>query len=189
MHTHDVKFILLSGCISVLFCGTLFTDASAAPRHQKDQSSTESADRMKKPMANPSFKKPARQRLEQTLTRTKTPENPPDAVQRPTKEVGTDAQKKVRQVHRQGKVSKKAKAQPVLKPHADLMYHGILEDPSRYDPRHNRQTAGAPDPETPDLTHDHFQELDRNRDGKIDPVEKVFGRLDMDRDLSSRHLQ
>jgi hypothetical protein len=96
-------------------------------------------------------------------------------------------------VRRHGKerknVNAKAEVKAVVKPHTDLMYHGILEDPSRYDPRQNRQTAGAPDPQTPELTHDHFQELDRNRDGKIDPVERAFGRLDMDRDLSTRNWQ
>lgn len=189
MQTHGVKFILVSGCMSVFLCGTMYTDGSAASRHQKDQSSAESADRVKKPVATPPFKKPTKQRMEQTLTRTKAQENQSEALQRPAKEGATDTQKKVRQAHRQGKLSKKAKARAVVKPHADLMYHGILEDPSRYDPRHNRQTAGAPDPQTPDLTHDHFQELDRNRDGKIDPVEKAFSRLDIDRDLSTRHWQ
>jgi hypothetical protein len=83
----------------------------------------------------------------------------------------------------------KPKAEAIVKPRTDLMYHGLLESPSRYDPRQNHQTTGALAPQTSDLTHDHFQELDRNRDGKIDPVERVFGRLDMDRDLSHRQWQ
>ena len=49
--------------------------------------------------------------------------------------------------------------------------------------------AGVPSPQTLDLTHDHFQELDRNQDGMIDPVERAFGRIDMDRDLHTRTLQ
>jgi hypothetical protein len=40
-----------------------------------------------------------------------------------------------------------------------------------------------------DLTFDHFQELDRNQDGVIDPVERAFGRIDMDQDLRSRTLR
>jgi hypothetical protein len=142
-------------------------------------------------MRNPSPKKPARQRTEQAPLRATAQEDPSDRLQRPAKEGASDLQKKARQVLRHGKASKKAKAEAkaVVKPHTDLMYHGILEDPSRYDPRQNRQTAGAPDPQTPELTHDHFQELDRNRDGKIDPVERAFGRLDMDRDLSTRNWQ
>lgn len=75
----------------------------------------------------------------------------------------------------------------VVQPSTELMYHGILESPQRYDPRRIHHIgAGAPDPHNPELTHDHFQELDRNQDGSIDPVERVFGRLDMDRDLHDR---
>jgi hypothetical protein len=181
--------------MSVIFSTTMLTDASSGSRQQKDQAPLESGDRLQKPTRNLSPKKPARSRTEQAPLRATAQEDPSDRLQGSAKEGATDLQKKARQVHRQGKVSKKvkpkaeAKAKAVVKPHTDLMYHGILEDPSRYDPRQNRQTAGAPDPQTPDLTHDHFQELDRNRDGKIDPVERAFGRLDMDRDLSTRNWQ
>jgi hypothetical protein len=191
MHNYCVRIILLSGCMSGMFYETMLTDTSAGSRQQKDQSSAsaEPTDRLKKPLPSPTPKNPIRQRTEQIPARAKAQENPSVTLQRPAKEGAIDAQKKVRQGHRQGKESKKAKAQAVIKPRTDLMYHGILEDPSRYDPRQNRQTAGAPDPQTPELTHDHFQELDRNRDGKIDPVERAFGRLDMDRDLSTRQWQ
>ncbi|MDE3220952.1 MAG: hypothetical protein KGO23_16450 [Nitrospirota bacterium] len=87
------------------------------------------------------------------------------------------------------KVHKKAAPKVVVQPRTDLMYHGLLEDPQRYDPRPNYRTAGVPNPQTAELAHDHFQELDRNRDGKIDPVERAFGRLDMERDLHSRQPQ
>jgi len=189
MGTHSVKSILLSGCMTVIFCGTMFTDASAASRQQKDPSSAASADRLKRPSANSTLKKQTRQRIEQTPTRAKALEHPSDTLQRSAKEGATDAQKKARQVPLQGKIGKKAKAQAAIRRRADLTYHGILEDPSRYNPGQNRQTGGAPDPQTTELTHDHFQELDRNRDGKLDPVERAFGRLDMDRDLSTRHWQ
>jgi hypothetical protein len=179
--------------MSVIFSTTMLTDAFPGSRQQKDEASAESGDRLQKPMRNPSSQKPARQWTEQVAPRAKSQEGPSDRLQRSAKEGAADPQKKARQAHRHGKESKKAKARAeakaVIKPHTDLMYHGILEDPSRYDPRQNRQTAGAPDPQTPDLTHDHFQELDRNRDGKIDPVERAFGRLDMDRDLSTRNWQ
>jgi hypothetical protein len=33
---------------------------------------------------------------------------------------------------------------------------------------------------------DHFLELDRNQDGHVDPVERVFGRLDMEHDFQPR---
>jgi len=81
------------------------------------------------------------------------------------------------------KVHRKGAPKAVVQPRTDLMYHGMLESPQRYDPRRNHLGAGIPDPHTLELTHDHFQELDRNQDGSIDPVERAFGRLDMDRDL------
>jgi hypothetical protein len=66
------------------------------------------------------------------------------------------------------------------------MYHGMLESSQRYNPRRDHLGARIPDPHNPELTHDHFQELDRNQDGTIDPVERTFGRPDMDRDLYDR---
>jgi hypothetical protein len=33
------------------------------------------------------------------------------------------------------------------------------------------------------VLHDHFQELDKNHDGAIDPIERATGRIDLDRDL------
>jgi hypothetical protein len=84
------------------------------------------------------------------------------------------------------KVHKKGAPKAVVQPRTDLMYHGMLEGPQRYDPRRNQLGAGVPDPHISELTHDHFQELDRNQDGKIDPVERAFGRLDIDRDLHDR---
>jgi hypothetical protein len=87
------------------------------------------------------------------------------------------------------KVHKKEAPKAVVQPRTDLMYHGMLETPQRYDPRRNQLGAGVPDPHTHELTHDHFQELDRNQDGMIDPVERTFGRPDMDRDLHDRRPQ
>jgi hypothetical protein len=175
--------------MSIMLCGTIFTDASAGSRQQKEQSSVESGDRLRKPLPNPALKKPIRQKTEQIPARAKAEDSGLLLSEAGAGLSPSGAQKKARPVHRQGKGSKKAKPQAVVKPRTDLTYHGILESPSRYDPRQNRQTAGAPDPQTPDLTHDHFQELDRNRDGMIDPVERAFGRLDMDRDLSAHQWQ
>ena len=71
-------------------------------------------------------------------------------------------------------------------PKPDLSYHGILEQPQRYDPGREQRKGGVPNPQAGELRYDHFQELDRNRDGVIDPFERVSGRLDMDRDLTNR---
>lgn len=189
MRTHCVRFILLGLCMSVIDWGVMLTDASAGSRLQKDRSSVESSGQLKKPLPSPILKSPIGRKTEQASAGTRVQEFSPNMLQRRAKESAIDAQKKARPMHRQGKGNKKAKARAVNKPHPDLTYHGILQNPSRYDPRHNRQTVGAPDPQTPELTHDHFQELDHNRDGKIDPIERAFGRLDMDRDLSVRQWQ
>ena len=113
-------------------------------------------------------------------------------LKRPTKaiqESPTDLKPTPPKSRLQVKVRKTVVPKAVVQPRTDLMYYGVLEDSQRYDPRPNPHTAGVPNPQTPDLIHDHFQELDRNQDGKIDPVERAFGRLDMDRDLHNRQLQ
>lgn len=184
-----VRIILLSGCIPAVVCWAMLADVSAGARPAKDKPSAESEAQSKKLLPNSTLKGPTRQRIDQGPPRAKDPEGLSEMPRRPAKASPTDPQKKARHAHRQGKEGKKAKSQAVVKPRTDLTYHGILEDQSRYDPRQNHQTAGAPDPQIPELTHDHFQELDRNRDGKIDPVERAFGRLDMDRDLSNRQWQ
>jgi hypothetical protein len=69
-----------------------------------------------------------------------------------------------------------------------LAYHGILQQPQRYDPgRELRKNKGAaPNPEARELQVDHFQELDRNQDGVVDPLERAVGRLDIERDMNNR---
>ena len=107
-------------------------------------------------------------------------------VTQQSKEADKERAKSItRKGHRQTKVGKQKPPRAIAQPRTDLKYHGILEDSQRYDPRLNSNTAGVPNPQISDLTHDHFQELDRNQDGRIDPVEKAFGRLDMDRDLAT----
>jgi hypothetical protein len=88
--------------------------------------------------------------------------------------------------HRHMKVHRMKAPKAIVQPRTDLMHHGMLESPQRYDPRRSHLGTGVPDPHNPELTHDHFRELDRNQDGSIDPVERTFGRLDMERDLHNR---
>ena len=116
-------------------------------------------------------------------------ERQPEAIQKQAKPVPIELKPTSPKRHPCMKVHQKRVPKAVVQPRTDLMYHGMLESPQRYDPRRNHLGAGVPDPHTPELTHDHFQELDRNQDGKIDPVERVFGRLDMDRDLSTHQRQ
>jgi hypothetical protein len=116
-------------------------------------------------------------------------ERQPEAIQKQAKTAPAEL-KSISPVspkgHRRMKVHRKRAPEAVVQPRTDLMYHGMLESPQRYDPRRSHLGTGVPDPHNPELTHDHFQELDRNQDGSIDPVERTFGRLDMDRDLHNR---
>ena len=108
------------------------------------------------------------------------------AIQKETKPVRTAVKPKKSKHSRRVNVHKKSRPKVVVPPRTDLMYYGMLESPQRYDPRRNHFGGGVPDPHIPELTHDHFQELDRNQDGTIDPFERAFGRPDMDRDLYDR---
>ena len=146
--------------------------AATPPKQQSEQGHTPSIQRAKK------------------SPKSVAPERKPEAIQKEAKPVPAELkpmssvnQKSPRRmkVHR-----KRMTPKAVVQPRTDLMYHGMLESPQRYDPRRNHLGAGVLDPHNPELTHDHFQELDRNQDGQIDPVERTFGRPDMDRDLHDR---
>ena len=116
-------------------------------------------------------------------------ERQPGAIQKEAKPVRTAVKPKRSKHSRRVNVHKKSRPKAVVQPRTDLMYYGMLESPQRYDPRRNHFGGGVPDPNMFELTHDHFQELDRNQDGAIDPVERTFGRPDMDRDLHDRRPQ
>ena len=73
----------------------------------------------------------------------------------------------------------------IVEPKPDLSYHGILEQPQRYDPSRDRRAGRPPNPQAGEILYDHFQELDKNHDGMIDPFERAFSRLDMNRDVSN----
>jgi len=108
------------------------------------------------------------------------------AIQKEAKSVRTAVKPKRSKHLRRVNVHKKSRPKAVVPPRTDLIYYGILESPQRYDLRRSHLGGGVPNPDTLELTHDHFQELDRNQDGAIDPVERAFGRPDMDRDLHDR---
>ena len=88
--------------------------------------------------------------------------------------------------HRSRKNPAVVRPPATVQPKLDLSYYGILEHPQRYDPRLQRDKGAPHNPQTSELLHDHFQELDKNHDGVLDPFERALGRLDMDRDLSNR---
>jgi hypothetical protein len=116
-------------------------------------------------------------------------ERQPGAIQKEAKPVRTAVKPKRSKHSRRVNVHKKSRPKAVVQPRTDLMYYGMLESPQRYDPRRNHLGGGVPNPDILELTYDHFQELDRNQDGAIDPVERTFGRPDMDRDLHDRRPQ
>jgi len=98
----------------------------------------------------------------------------------PVKKFGGQA---VRQARRRLKGSQKHRSQVTVQAKPDISYHGILERPQRYDPRLDHRKGGSSNPQVDNVLHDHFQELDKNHDGAIDPIERAIGRIDLDRDL------
>lgn len=102
---------------------------------------------------------------------------------RPTKE------QSARRAHRRARAAKPLKPQATLTPKPDVSFHGLLRQPQRYTPHYEHGKGGVPNPNAGALLHEHFQELDKNRDGSIDPFERALGRLDLDRDLADRQWQ
>ncbi|HSQ52798.1 MAG TPA: hypothetical protein VLL94_16235 [Nitrospiraceae bacterium] len=168
----------------VAFTWAIVGDASAATKKAKELTQAVAA-------------KPTNHQLEQEQTPSipranKSPisstalESQPGAIQKQAKSAKHEFKATSTKRHRHSKVHQRKPPEAVVQPRTDLMYHGMLESPQRYDPRRNHLDGGVPNPHIPELIHDHFQELDRNQDGTIDPVERTFGRLDMDRDLHNR---
>lgn len=87
---------------------------------------------------------------------------------------------------RKVRLKQERRAKVFVEPRTSSVGHGLLTDTQRYDPRPAIRQLSVPHPGTTELVHDHFQELDRNQDGKVDPIERAFGRLDIDQDLGSR---
>jgi hypothetical protein len=85
----------------------------------------------------------------------------------------------------------RTRSQPLEQPQInhEFSHYGILKSPRRYDPSPNQKAGVVPNPKAKDLRLDHFQELDKNQDGVLDPLERATGRLDIDRDLSNRDWQ
>ncbi len=184
--TRVVLTILASAC-TVALAGTIGEQVLAAQKKPHEQVSSAASAKPSKLLPEPALKpaslqgkKPASPVMSERL---------PEAVQQQAKQALAVVKPTIQKGRRHVKVHTKHVPKAVLQPTQDLTHYGLLEDSQRYDPRPNHRAAGVQNPQTPDLTYDHFQELDRNQDGKIDPVERVFGRLDMDRDLHDRHLQ
>lgn len=177
------RTILACAC-TVALVGTEVGQALATQKKSKEQ--TPSVVLAISPKPAPELAQKATRATAKKTAVSTVPEQQPEALHGQAKQTPTESKTTGRKGHRRVKINKKIPPKAVVQPRTDLMYHGMLESPQRYDPRRNHIGAGVPDPHTPELTHDHFQELDRNQDGTIDPVERAFGRLDMDRDLHDR---
>ena len=76
-------------------------------------------------------------------------------------------------------------SETVAEPMPGLAHHGLLEAPHRYHPSQGNRRGAVATPHPGDLVLDHFLELDKNRDGVIDPLERAVGRLDIERDMNN----
>jgi len=168
----------------VAFMWTAVKDGSAATKKEKEPAPVIVAAKPPKQQSEQEQTSPV-QRVKKSSIPAAT-ERQPEAIQKQAKPVLAELKPIGPKFPRRMKVHRNSAPKAVVQPRIDLMYHGILESSQRYDPRRNHRGAGVLDPHNPELTHDHFQELDRNQDGAIDPVERTFGRPDMDRDLSGR---
>lgn len=107
----------------------------------------------------------------------------------PEKSKGLKKEQSVRRAHRRARAAKQLRPQATLTPKPDVSYHGMLQQPQRYTPHYEHGKGGVPNPNSGALLHEHFQELDKNRDGSIDPFERALGRLDLERDLADHQWQ
>lgn len=175
----------LKGCLCVvIFVGSLGGQAYGGAKKAKEpvfvtvenDTSKSTVVRMEQPLDRAGGKsKPAA-----------VPGNQADDLPKKLKQTPVWSKPENRKARRPVKTNRKALRKAVVKPSSDYMIHGILENPQRYDPRPNHRAAAVQDPQRFEIAQEHFLELDRNQDGKVDPVERAFSRLDMDRDLQHR---
>jgi len=178
-------FVVLGAVCSVAVLAVTVGQTIAATKKAKEPAPSVAT---AKPPKQPSERgqNPSIQRAKKSPIPAAAMERQSEAVQKQVKPAPAELKPMSPKSPRRMKVHRKRAPKAVVQPRTDLMYHGMLESPQRYNPRRNHLGAGILDPHNPELTHDHFQELDRNQDGQIDPVERTFGRPDMDRDLHDR---
>jgi hypothetical protein len=177
---------LVYSCLVAFTCAVV-GDASAAIKKEKEAASVIFA--AKPTPQHSEQRQPLLVKRAKKSSIPPTTKRHPEAIQKQAKPLLTERKQRSSKGYRRMKVHKKSTPKAVVQSRTDLMHYGMLESSQRYDPRRNHLGPGVPDPYNPELTHDHFQELDRNKDGKIDPVERTFGRLHMERDLSTYQRQ
>ena len=77
-------------------------------------------------------------------------ERQPEVIQKQAKPAQTELKSTSPKSPRRMKVHRRRVPKAVVEPRTDLMYHGMLENPQRYDPRRNHLGAGVPDPHNPE---------------------------------------
>lgn len=175
----------VGACVCVMMLtGVLVGSIRAGMKEMTEQVSPAVVGAGKKSMEKPSTKQGAFSR--DPSKRLSVGDRKAQATQRHKHAIGSSSSRRSKTLPR-AEVTKTSKATLMSQPsQRDLAGYGLLETLQRYDPRLNHRTAGMPIAQTPDITRDHFFELDRNRDGHVDPVERAFGRLDMERDFQPR---
>jgi hypothetical protein len=154
----------------------------ASPRAAKDKPvEKQSAPEPPRPKEKGKSAQPSKAQIEKPIK--------PESKSQLAKETGQRkaANRQGAKTRRQG--PKKLPPRAINEPKPDWSYMGQFQAPQRYDPSHDFQKGGPLNPQAGDVLHEHFQELDRNRDGVIDPLERASSRLDIDRDLVGRRWQ
>ena len=93
---------------------------------------------------------------------------------------------KNRQARKRLRGHKPMPSETVAEPMRGSAHPGLLKTPHRYHLNQGDRRSVIVTPHPGDQAHDHFLELDKNRDGVIDPLERAVGRLDIERDLHNR---
>lgn len=183
MKQRRLGLTILACACTVAVVGAVVGQALAGQKKSKEQASSVVPAISPKLSPEPA-QKPTRATAKKTAAFTVL-EQQPKVLLRKAKPTPAESKKTGRKGRRHVKVSKKIPPKVEVQSRTDLMYYGLLERPQRYDPSRDRQAGRAPNPQAGEILHDHFQELDKNHDGMIDPFERAFGRLDMDRDVSN----
>ena len=182
MHKGQSALTIFTWVCLLNFTGPLINNALGVQPKTKEQGSTASTVKIVRPSSGQP-QKPGK-----IASSLESQRSPKAALASPRQKALIEIKSKPSKGKLSVKAHKKSMPKAVVQPRTDLIHYGMLEDSQRYDPRPHTDSAAVRSPQTLELTHDHFQELDRNQDGMIDPVERAFGRIDMDRDLHTRTL-
>jgi hypothetical protein len=91
-----------------------------------------------------------------------------------------------RQTSKASRGRKPVPSETVAESMPGIAHDSLLAAPHRYRLNRGDRNSVVVTPHPGDLVQDRFLELDKNRDGFIDPLERATGRLDIERDIISR---